>query len=85
MQADLRTFNAFGVYGCSAITAIASQNPGKTDRIDTVTAECVASQLEAIASGINIAFAKSGTLFTAEIIDVTAAAIKNNNIHLQKF
>ena len=36
IQADLRTFNAFGVFGCSAITAVTAQNPEEVRRIDLI-------------------------------------------------
>ena len=44
IQADLRTFNAFGVYGCSIITAITSQNPYKIAKIDLVNAQSINQQ-----------------------------------------
>ena len=37
IQADLRTFNAFKVYGCSVITAVTSQNPDEVRRVDVLS------------------------------------------------
>ena len=68
IQADLRTFNAFGVYGCTAITAVTSQNPKKVARIDAIPAEGVVSQIETVLEAIRVRCAKTGMLFSAEIV-----------------
>ena len=48
IQADLRTFSAFKVFGCSAITAVTSQNPDEVRRVDVLPPEAVRSQLETV-------------------------------------
>ena len=48
VQADLRTFNAYGVYGVSAITGVTSQNPAEVRRIDTLPADAVKCQLDTV-------------------------------------
>ncbi len=67
IQADLRTFSAFGVYGCSAITAVTSQNPQNISRVDILKAETVTAQIAAIADAINIDSIKIGMLANLEI------------------
>ena len=76
IQADLRTFNAFGVYGCTAITAVTSQNPKRVTRIDSIPAEGVAAQIDAVMEAVAIRRAKSGMLFSPEIVAAVAAAAK---------
>src|SRR5215831_15203675 len=36
IQADLKTFNALGVYGLSAVTCVVAEIPGKVSRIEPV-------------------------------------------------
>ena len=82
IQADLRTFNAFGVYGCSAITAVTSQNPAKITRIDPLAPEAVTAQIDAVAAEIEIKSIKSGMLFNAGIVDAVAAAVEKYHFQL---
>ena len=46
IQADLRTFNALGVYGCSAVTAVTSQNPDEVRRVDVHIVLCLIQNLQ---------------------------------------
>ena len=76
IQADLRTFSAVGVYGCSVITAVTSQNPRRVSRIDTLPAAAVAAQLEAVFECFAVAAMKTGMLANAEIIEAVAGFLK---------
>ena len=82
IQTDLRTFHAQKVYGCSAITAVTSQNPNEVRRVDVLPAEAVKSQLETILDAIPIRFAKTGMLANREIIECTAAIAANRKLSL---
>src|SRR6201989_2938407 len=54
IQADLKTFAAFGVYGASVITALTAQNTNGVTGIHPVPADFVAAQLEAVFSDLDI-------------------------------
>lgn len=82
IQADLRTFNAFGVFGSSALTAVKSGNPLTVTRVDQMPAESVASQIDAVCKEIDIDFAKTGMLGNAANIKVVAAAVKKHHLQL---
>ncbi len=77
IQADLRTFNAFGVFGCSAITAITSQNPLAVRRIDPLPPEAVAAQLAAVFEAVQIGCIKTGMLGGAATIQAVAEGLTN--------
>ena len=62
IQTDLRTFNAFKVYGCSAITAVTSQNPDEVRRIDTLPPDAVRCQSETVLDLLPVRWAKTGML-----------------------
>ena len=70
IQADLKTFAAFGVHGLSAITAVTAQNPAGISRTHALPPGVVAAQIAAVAAGFPIATAKTGMLSTAPIVDV---------------
>lgn len=72
VQADLRTFNAFKVYGCSAITAVTSQNPYEVRRVDVLPVEAVKSQLGSVLDAIPVRYAKTGMLADSMIIECVA-------------
>lgn len=82
IQADLRTFNAFGVFAASAITAVTSQNPQAVRRIDPVPAEGVREQLLAVLDALEIKCAKTGMLFNAETVKAVARVFNTNKIPL---
>jgi hydroxymethylpyrimidine kinase/phosphomethylpyrimidine kinase len=68
IQADLKTFEALGVHGMSAITALTSQNTKEVTEIFNVPKETVVCQIEAIRSDIGFDAAKTGMLENEEII-----------------
>jgi hydroxymethylpyrimidine/phosphomethylpyrimidine kinase len=74
IQADLKTFAALGGYGTSAITAITAQNPDGVTAIQGLAPEIVAEQVRQVARYFTIAAAKSGMLFSAEIVNAVADA-----------
>jgi hydroxymethylpyrimidine/phosphomethylpyrimidine kinase len=76
IQADLKTFAAFGVYGTSAITAVTAQNTSGIAAIAPLSADLVTAQIEAIAGDIQIHATKIGMLATAAIVEAVAAAIE---------
>src|SRR5438309_11872742 len=62
IQADLKTLNALGVYGVSAVTCIVAEIPGKVSRIEPVSAEMVREQIKVLAKNFSIGAVKTGLL-----------------------
>ena len=75
VQADLKTFAAYGVYGASAITALTAQNTLGIDAVAPMPADIVTAQIEAVAGDLTIDATKIGMLATAAIVEAVAAAI----------
>ncbi len=75
IQADLKTFAAFGVYGTSVLTALTAQNTRGVTAIAEVAPEFVAAQFEAVASDLKIAAAKTGMLARTPIIETVARCL----------
>ncbi len=75
IQADLKTFHRFGVFGTSAITAITAQNTVGVASWVPVPLEMVRAQIEAVATDLRPAATKSGMLGDARVVDAVAGAI----------
>lgn len=75
IQADLKTFNALGVYGLSAVTCVVAEIPGKVTRIEPVGADMIREQVQVLAKNFPIAAIKTGLLYSAEIISTVAKSI----------
>ncbi len=76
IQADLKTFHQFGVYGEAVITLITVQNSVSVERVECLEADLVLAQLRAVLADIPPAAAKSGALgnrATVEALARTAA------------
>ena len=73
IQADLKTFAAFGVYGTSAITALTAQNTLGVTGVHVVPAEFVTAQVEAVVSDIGCDAVKTGMLATAATVEAVVA------------
>lgn len=82
IQADLRTFDAFGVRGVTAITAITAQNTNGISAIAPLPADIVTAQIEAVAGHGNVAATKIGMLANAAIAEAVAAAIEELELPL---
>jgi hydroxymethylpyrimidine/phosphomethylpyrimidine kinase len=77
LQADLKTFQAFGVYGEAVVTLITVQNTQRVSRVETLAARLVAQQIEAVVSDIPPAAAKTGALGSVEIVEAVAELAKS--------
>jgi hydroxymethylpyrimidine/phosphomethylpyrimidine kinase len=72
IQADLKTFHQFGVYGEAVITLITVQNTQTVSRVETLPADLVAQQIQAVLSDIPPSAAKTGALGSVEIVEAIA-------------
>jgi len=75
IQADLKTFSALGVYGLTAVTCVVAEIPGKVSRIEPVNTEIVREQIAVLSRNFPIAAAKTGLLYSAEIVETVARAL----------
>ena len=72
IQADLKTFHQFGVYGEAVVTLITVQNTVVFERVECLSANLVAQQIRAVISDIPPEAAKIGALGNREIIEAVA-------------
>lgn len=82
IQADLKTFSAFNVYGMSVITSVTAQNTLGVRDIYDVSPQTVGEQIDAIMEDIGADAAKTGMLSNSEIIRVVAERVEK--YHLEK-
>jgi len=68
IQADLKTFTAFAVYGASVITALTAQNTQGVRSFETVSPAFVVAQMDAVLEDLEVGAIKTGMLATAEIV-----------------
>jgi hydroxymethylpyrimidine/phosphomethylpyrimidine kinase len=81
IQADLKTFSAIGCYGMSAITALTAQNTCGVNGIHAVPPAFAVEQIDAVLSDIGADAIKIGMLYSAELIEAVAAALKKHRAH----
>src|SRR3954447_1341984 len=72
VQADLKTFHQFGVYGEAGITLATVQNTQQVSRVHVLPPDLVTEQIEAVISDIPPQAAKTGALGSAEVIAAVA-------------
>jgi hydroxymethylpyrimidine/phosphomethylpyrimidine kinase len=72
LQADLKTFHQFGVYGEAAVTLITVQNTLRVERVECLDAELVRQQIQAVVEDIRPGAAKTGALGNAAIVETVA-------------
>lgn len=75
IQADLKTFTALGVHGCSAISCVTAQNTLGVNRVDGLPPEALTAQIDAVVSDLAVGALKTGMLLNQALIEATAAAI----------
>ncbi len=68
IQADLKTFQALGVYGASVITAVTAQNTLGVRAVHEIPTDVIAPQIDAVAEDLGVDGAKTGMLSSAAIV-----------------
>jgi hydroxymethylpyrimidine/phosphomethylpyrimidine kinase len=82
IQADLKAFAAAGCHGSSVVVALTAQNTvGVTDVLE-VPPDFVRAQLAAVFSDIGADAAKTGMLFSAEIVETVAGFLADHRVPL---
>jgi hydroxymethylpyrimidine/phosphomethylpyrimidine kinase len=69
IQADLKTFHQFGVYGEAVITLVTVQNTRSVTRVELLPADLVVQQIEAVVTDLAPAAAKTGALGNEQIVE----------------
>lgn len=80
IQADLKTMTVHQAYGASVITAITAQNTLGVQEVKILTCQEIASQLDSVLRDLEISALKTGMLANSEIIELTAAKIKDYSL-----
>ena len=78
IQADLKTFSAFGVYGASAITALTAQNTRGVTGVEPVAASFVVAQIEAVLADLDVGAIKTGMLANAGIVEAVVRRLREH-------
>jgi len=73
LQADLKTFHEFGVFGTSVVTLITVQNTVRTSRVEMLDANLVGEQFDAVLEDLTPHAIKTGALGSAAIVEAIAA------------
>jgi len=75
IQADLKSFAAVGVHGCSVITCVTAQNTVGVNSIFPLPVREIRAQLDAVLSDIPVHAAKTGMLYSKEIVGAVAERV----------
>ena len=79
--ADLKTFEAHGVWGTTAIVAVTAQNTLGVEAFELLSAEIVRRQIAAVATDIGVDATKTGMLASAELVSTVAATVRDLGLH----
>lgn len=80
IQADLKTFEAFGVFGTSVITVLTAQNTQGVRDIHEISPSFVQEQIRSVLDDFNVSAIKIGMLYSKEIIEAVGEIIKDVKI-----
>ncbi len=80
IQADLKTFSAFGVYGASVITALTAQNTCGVTGVLPTPPGFIAKQIDAVASDLAVGAVKTGMLGTRDAVLAVSERVRYYNL-----
>ncbi|MBV9661431.1 MAG: bifunctional hydroxymethylpyrimidine kinase/phosphomethylpyrimidine kinase [Acidimicrobiales bacterium] len=79
IQADLRTFAAFGVWATVAVTAVTAQNEG-VRAAEVMSPDLVAAQIDSVVAADRVAAVKTGMLGRAGVVEAVGRAIRRHDL-----
>lgn len=78
--ADLKTFQAIGVYGTGIVTSLTAQNPYRFFSTQPVSEEYISEQIDSVMDSYEVKFIKTGMLYSPEIIKLISEKIKEYDL-----
>lgn len=82
LEADIKTFAALGVHGTCAITSVTAQNTRGVLSIYDLPLHVISEQIQAVCSDMDVRWAKTGMLSSAEIIGLVSKEVRSNELSL---
>lgn len=82
IQADLKTFSALGVFGCSAIASLTAQNTLGVQGVLPIAPSFVALQIRSVLDDLAVGAIKTGMLGTRDIVVAVASELEGLSIPL---
>src|SRR6266705_5488961 len=82
VQADLKAFAAAGCHGLSVLVALTAQNTTAVTAVHTLPPAFVRAQLDAVFDDIGVDAAKTGMLFSRELIETVADYLEQHPVPL---
>ena len=76
IQADLKTFHQFGVFGTTVLTAVTAQNTQGVSQVEALSPQLVRAQLDAIAEDLRPVAVKTGMLANALLIETVLEGLE---------
>lgn len=80
IQADLKTFHRFGVFGTSVVTAVTAQNTLGVTGWRAMDTELIRAQVDAVATDLRPRAVKSGMLADADVVRTVADALRDHGL-----
>ena len=80
VQADLKTFHRYGVYGQSVITLLTAQNTRGVEHVHVEAPSLVAAQLDSVLGDLGARAAKTGALGAVEVVTVVAEKLRERPV-----
>lgn len=82
IEADIKAFVSQGVHGAVAITAVTAQNTQRVSAIYPMAADAVVAQIDAVLDDVHVSAAKTGMLYSQEIVSAVAGRLSGRGIPL---
>ena len=79
--ADIKTFQALGVYGTGIVTALTAQNPQMMYSLKAIETDYVEEQIDAVLDSYNVEYIKTGMLYSKDIIKTVSKKIRDYNLN----
>ncbi len=80
--ADAKTFQALGIYPTAVITALTAQNVKQVAGVEPVDPDFVSKQIDLIMAEEDVHYAKTGMLYSAEIVEMVASKVTEYQLKL---
>jgi hydroxymethylpyrimidine/phosphomethylpyrimidine kinase len=79
IQADLKTIEAGGAFGTSAVTSVTAQNTTGVESTHVLPVEKIAAQCTAVRSDFDVAAIKTGMLATGDVIELVTDEVQDSD------